>query len=525
MIKKLAIGCVVLTLARGAQSATSPQLTQAHQVQHPSIRMNYVPEEITTQIADAAPKSQSGLGGKVFTYYVDSVNGKDANPGTLMAPWKSIEKVNATKLAPGKSVGFKRGGVWREALRPRESGLAGRPILFGAYGTGHQPVISGSQVVSGFLATRIAGVWYAKLSVNPHALWIDSRPLAPPVVAKADLVRPDQWFWDGGTLYINSKADPSQGHTIEAAKVAYPVDINRVSYITVDGLEVTNANSSDVELRDSMYDTIRNTTIHDSSGDGIYAGLGGGGHTVDNCDVYNTGLNRIFGHGSGIQFNGSEAPPVTIPSIAQNNYIHDIDNPSGGNHAIYEEVGGDIDRYNHFKGIHGSTAVKVDGAGVLIYGNIFDNIPAGGIWIDAYSYVKVYNNTFYNVGSVTPYAAVSFTGDGAESGVSVMNNIDYYPGASYSVFLNLNNDITGFSSDFNDAFGVWWAESIGNRAYDSLNSWVRATGQDANSISANPHFVGASTTPFRLLEASPATGRGVYIPGVTASRRPNMGAK
>ena len=84
---------------------------------------------------------------QVFTYYVDSVAGLDGNPGTLALPWQTVAKVNATVLTPGQSVGFKRGGKWREALTPGQSGTAGNPILFGAYGSGAPPVLDGRVVI------------------------------------------------------------------------------------------------------------------------------------------------------------------------------------------------------------------------------------------------------------------------------------------------------------------------------------------------------------------------------------------
>jgi hypothetical protein len=77
-----------------------------------------------------------------FTYYVDSANGSDSNPGNQAAPWKTIAKVNSTHLMPGQSVGFARGGVWRETLTPGQSGTAGQPITFAAYGSGAAPQIN-----------------------------------------------------------------------------------------------------------------------------------------------------------------------------------------------------------------------------------------------------------------------------------------------------------------------------------------------------------------------------------------------
>jgi len=83
-----------------------------------------------------------------FTYYVDSINGSDSNPGTLAEPWQTIAKVNATTLQPGQSVGFKSGDTWREQLNVTSSGAAGKPITFAAYGGGARPIISGANVLS-----------------------------------------------------------------------------------------------------------------------------------------------------------------------------------------------------------------------------------------------------------------------------------------------------------------------------------------------------------------------------------------
>ena len=42
---------------------------------------------------------------------------------------------------------FLRGQSWNDGLAPRSSGTAGNPIVFGAYGTGNQPIIgTGAQV-------------------------------------------------------------------------------------------------------------------------------------------------------------------------------------------------------------------------------------------------------------------------------------------------------------------------------------------------------------------------------------------
>lgn len=78
------------------------------------------------------------------TYYVDSLNGSDANNGTSAStPWKNLSKVNLTTFAPGDSILFARGRSWTNTLWPKGSGSSGAPITIDAYGSGAAPRIQG----------------------------------------------------------------------------------------------------------------------------------------------------------------------------------------------------------------------------------------------------------------------------------------------------------------------------------------------------------------------------------------------
>ncbi len=74
-------------------------------------------------------------------FHVDQTLGNDANDGSIVNPFKSVAKVNGLTVLPGESVLFKRGESWSEDLSHTDSGTAGKPITFGAYGTGVRPVI------------------------------------------------------------------------------------------------------------------------------------------------------------------------------------------------------------------------------------------------------------------------------------------------------------------------------------------------------------------------------------------------
>lgn len=72
----------------------------------------------------------------------DSRSNSDAqNPST---PWKSINKLNAifSSLQPGDEILFKRGETFYGSINITKSGAQGRPIVFGAFGSGNKPIIT-----------------------------------------------------------------------------------------------------------------------------------------------------------------------------------------------------------------------------------------------------------------------------------------------------------------------------------------------------------------------------------------------
>lgn len=73
------------------------------------------------------------------TFYV-SAKGDDSNPGSFVAPFKSIGK-GASVLGPGDTL-FVRGGIYNEAVTIVNSGTASAPIVISAY-QAELPVIDG----------------------------------------------------------------------------------------------------------------------------------------------------------------------------------------------------------------------------------------------------------------------------------------------------------------------------------------------------------------------------------------------
>jgi hypothetical protein len=83
-------------------------------------------------------------------YYVSAAGSDAANGTSLTTPWQSITKINASTFRPGDNVLFRRGDTFYGTLVVNQSGAVGNPIVFGAYGVGSNPVITGFTTLSGW---------------------------------------------------------------------------------------------------------------------------------------------------------------------------------------------------------------------------------------------------------------------------------------------------------------------------------------------------------------------------------------
>lgn len=92
--------------------------------------------------------------GSAVIYYI-APNGDDSAPGTLTQPWKSLSRVESVfpdGVAPGTQFLFQRSGVYSGSLTAdyQVSGTAESPIVFGAYGEGADPIMSGLVPLTGW---------------------------------------------------------------------------------------------------------------------------------------------------------------------------------------------------------------------------------------------------------------------------------------------------------------------------------------------------------------------------------------
>lgn len=371
-------------------------------------------------------------------------------------------------------------------------------------------------------ATVPIPIWSATVTTQPNAIWSDGVTMGVPQASFAALVSPGQWFWGSNSLSIYSATNPSTGHTVESASREEAI-YDGFNYLNFVGLEATNANSLSVSLHGTNA-MLLGMMIHDSVNQALYVGSGGGGETISGCSIYNSGLTAGFGGGSTIHLQNE-----TIGSIITGNQIYNFGvDGQAGDHAIYDEAGGDTITYNHFQEkaypAEPGLGIRVDVAGSTFAYNIFDSIPAGGIDVSAAaSSISIYNNTFYAVGKITPFNAI--WNEGTAGGVTVKNNL-VQSATGYQQGFEVDTTGTGWVSDYNliydvtnGYFGIW----LGAGPL-TLANWQSTSSQDSHSLAISPLMVNPSAGDFRLSVGSLAIAAGVFIPGVSTSNPPNIGA-
>lgn len=219
-----------------------------------------------------------------MTYYVDC-GGSDSNLGTsTSAPWQTLAKVNNSSFSPGDSVLFKAGCTWREQLTVSSSGSAGKPVTFGAYGTGPAPIISGADLLSSW--TSDGGLYCSPAATQPNQVFLDGQRLTA-VSSESSLVT-GTWWWDSSNSRICALGNPS-GHTVEASQRNNAIYNFLKSHITISGLETDRTNQ-----------------------DGIYEF--GSGIT----DLLITGVTSQFNYRHGVRLEQATSSNVTQSTVAYN---------------------------------------------------------------------------------------------------------------------------------------------------------------------------------------------------------------
>jgi parallel beta-helix repeat protein len=497
------------------------------------------------------------------TYYV-SPSGNNNNAGTsVAAPLKTINHA-LDKTVPGDFV-FLRGGTYREEVAAKRAGAAGKPIYLTAY-PGEVPVIKGSDVVTGWV--QYSGNIWKKTgwTSNSQQVFVDfdsghyqslqqigmpsqfygAWEYPNPVGSGVANMAAGRFYYDqpGQTLYIQlpDNSNPN-AHTVEAS-VRRRVLFMYQPYIYVKGLHFRHSNVGAFAQQGGAIELSSNSTLEQVDVQYMdFAGVGFG-YLQDNAKIIDSNVSNngsagitavsarnflvrnvtmtynntrnfntewhagglkaaanaygavdscvvAYNKGPGVWFDHTRSG---MPVIVRNSYLHD-NRPGEG--AIFYEVGNNGWFYNN----------------VVAYNGI------RGVYLSASDSSYVYNNTVYGT---TDRAGIEVNGmprAGATLYNNVIeNNIISNSTSAYDLYFAAPGSlIAGNRSNYNL---IYRSGAIivrqGNGTYNNLAAWTKATGNDANSRSGDPMFVGPSqgVLGYAVNSGSPAVNWGLNVASI-----------
>ncbi len=179
-----------------------------------------------------------GLSGSLqaVEYFVEK-GGDDANPGTRMQPFKSIQKAAGVML-PGDLCTVSR-GVYRETIRPAASGKPGSPIRF-QVAPGETVTISGADVAVRW--ERYTGSVYRVNAEGLIQVLVDEAPaISSPSIPGDSTVPKAFWHYEPGSgdVYLKLPGNSAPGdHSVELQTRAWGIDAASFSHIELKGFNL-----------------------------------------------------------------------------------------------------------------------------------------------------------------------------------------------------------------------------------------------------------------------------------------------
>ena len=354
------------------------------------------------------------------TYYVDATNGNDSNNGTSPEiAWKTINKVNNSSFNSGDSILFKRGEIWREQLTIPSSSSPGNPITFGAYGSGDNPIINGSDIIKEW--TNYSGdIWEATCYTEPDQVFFDGTR-GNKQTALGDVDSEFDWFWESDVLYVYSTSDPDTAYTnpgVEATSRDYGIRTNaNIDYIIIDNFQIERVETNCILLSNhSDHCIIQNCTFYQW---GASASSNNGAVRI--YGAYDTITANTFGKNTAQDADGPNW--AGFKGIVLTTYSSDANIT---NNYFYHS--GDETTASAFNGQ--SISVDVAAGTETISGNTIYHTGTHGIFVNADTnfgdVINIHDNTISYTGQAGICMWMSRGADGTGGIINVYNNTISY---------------------------------------------------------------------------------------------------
>jgi len=169
----------------------------------------------------------------------------------------------------GDRILLKRGQTWREQLIVPASGSSSSPIVFGAYGSGSNPMLKGSALVRNWVGAGSTNKWKAPLSSAPNQVFFNGvRGYEKTSLSYVSGTL--QWYWASGVLYVYATSDPDGLYTAPGIEASIRpstrsygiIHLQGRQYVRVEDIDVSQSASFGIYLKPSgQYITIRGCNV------------------------------------------------------------------------------------------------------------------------------------------------------------------------------------------------------------------------------------------------------------------------
>lgn len=485
------------------------------------------------------------------TFYV-SIGGSDSNPGTLTAPWLTIQ--HAANTATAGATVYVMGGVYKQSVSFPNSGTASEPITFTSYpgqtaiidGTGLKPTgtqglvtISGARsyiVINGF---EIRNYTTSKATVTPAGIWITGSGTGVQIL--------------NNRVHNITTTSEKNGNAFGIS--VYGSSQTPVTQLVISGNDVYSlktGNSESVNVDGNVtYFQITNNLIHDNDNIAIaaigYEGVGPVGYDeamygeISGNTIYNISGIKNAGEGRSYDADGLYCDGCAYVTF-ENNVVFQTDfgiettsenqvcqangtEWSGGDTGLGTAATGTSPCYGRYTTVRNNLFYHANSCGVSIGGYAKATSKGGHSNGGGSSYADVFvNNTLYDNGTQrgnsmegTPSGDFQIQNQvGSAQGNYFENNVVYsglpniwinsfvpastsYPAPPAALNWNLYHSAAGYVKGKSI---LWDALST----FTSFANYQSLTGEDASSVNADPQFINLAGTPanFDIQSTSPA---------------------
>jgi len=476
------------------------------------------------------------------TRYV-STKGSDSNPGTIGAPWLTIQHA-ANSVSAGATV-YVFGGVYNESVNFPASGTASAPITFESY-PGQTAVIDGAGVSccssNGEGGNAIQGLINI---VNQSYLVLAGFEIRDFTTGNPAYTPAGVWITGSGTgiqllnnlLHNITTSSEENGNAFGIA--VYGTSQTPISHLVISGNEVYSlktGNSESVNVDGNVTNfAITNNLVHDTDNIGIdaigYEGVGPVGYDeamygeIRGNTIYNISGIHNAGEGNSYDADGVYCDGCAYVTV-EDNLIHNVDYgiEVASEHKICQSTGTEYSS----SGTIGEGSSPCNGRYVTVRNNVVYDSNACAISIGGYAnnvggsaHVVIVNNTLYNNNTQNQAGEFQIQYHSGKAQANIFENNLVYAGAQ-NVWINsfvepstsypappatLNRNLYYSAAGYAEGTSIFWA---GASSYKSYSAYQSAAGEDANSLNADPLIVNLGSTPpdFDITAKSPAVNAG-----------------